>query len=119
MKNIISIDITLDQLTNAKVFHNGHLLSTVYKSGVHTFDIETNQINNIFLLEPTGPAVINWLTMFDMGQDKLVYYGICKTSSATYQSQEITDGSVWQVEYQIPVFTWLHHVLQYGWLVGK
>jgi len=118
MKNIISIEIELDLSTVAKVYHNQQLLASITTSGVYTFDIESDQTKNVFWITTNGITTLNYLTMFDMGRDKLVYYGICKTDDLEYQSQEINSGQHWRLEYTMPVFTWLHYVLQHGWLVG-
>lgn len=117
MKNIITVDLILDVNGTAAIVHNNQPLSTIVKSGVYTFVVDADQPINQFLIIPATPLTVNCISMFDMGIDKLVYLGICDNGHNSFQSQSVPLGYIWKLEYQIPVFAWLHQVLDYGWLV--
>lgn len=119
MKNTISVDITLRRPGTVEIFHNNELLELIESSGTYYYDISTNYLNNKFLLRPQTLIKVNQLLMFGLGEDKLVYCGICKNNLVEYQSQDVDSGVDWQIDYQMPVFTWLHHQLHFGWLVGE
>jgi hypothetical protein len=120
MKNIIEIDVTIGAIGSVKVIHNDKLIKIIDSSGQHIFDIDANNGENTFLMVPLIPIKINQMLMFGLGKNKLVYRGLCCDSDHNiFQSQDVMPGSVWKLDYQTPVFTWLHHALDYGWLVKE
>jgi hypothetical protein len=118
MKNIITVDLSFDTPGSVNVNHNGQLLSTLYKPGTYTFDVDANQMYNRFVIIPKTPLTVNYITMFDIGLEKLVYFGMCNNGINKFQSSEVAADHIWELEYQSPVFKWLHSVLDHGWLVG-
>jgi len=117
MKNIIKIDIDLLESGVIDVLHNHVLLRSIDQSGTYTFNIDTDSANNCLILEPHTRIKVNWVTMFDLGKDKLIYLGACKNQTSCFQSQDVDSGFKWYLEYSTPVFSWLHDVLNHGWLV--
>ena len=119
MKNIIKLDIEFaDAPGLISIEHNGQLMQCASHSG--SFTIECEQVNGTNCLEVYSDVDIHvvQLSMFDQGQRKLVYQGQCVKDQTQYQSQDVPVGHRWRVEYSAPVFSWLHSVLQHGWLVG-
>jgi hypothetical protein len=121
MKNIITITVKFigNDLGTVKVLHNGSQVAVLTESGTYTINIETVAAQNLLELKPSVRIKVLDLSMFDLGQNKLVYRGVCKTSNDTYQSQKVNPGDTWELTYSYPVFSWLHHAVGYGWLVGK
>ena len=119
MKNIIEIDIELVEPGVVDVLHNSVLLRSIDQSGTYAFDISTDCANNCLMLVPHTKIKINWVTMFELGKDKLVYFGTCKNQTRCFQSQTVDAGFEWCLEYPTPIFSWLHTVLNHGWLVGE
>ena len=117
MKNIITVDLSFDTPGSANVNHNGQWLSTIYNPGTHTFEVDASQLHNQFVLIPNTQLTVNYITMFDLGLEKLVYFGMCNDGASKFQSQKIEVGHTWELEYQYPVFKWLHSVLDHGWLI--
>lgn len=119
MKNTIEIDIEIVEPGVVDVLHNQVLLRSIDQSGTYAFDIDTNYANNCLILEPHTKIKVNWVTMFGLGKDKLIYTGICKNQTNCFQSQDVDPRFKWHLEYSTPIFSWLHTVLNHGWLVGK
>ena len=44
--------------------------------------------------------------MFDMGSNEIV-------------KQATDENSIWTLKYEYPVFSWLHKILQHGWLLKE
>jgi len=118
--NIVTIDF---EFCNAPgtvtVGHNNDILiQTNQMIMPMSFKIDHCESNNSFWIKTDADLVINWVTMFDIGKDKLVYQGFCNnTSSARCQTQLVTAGSTWEICYTSPVFSWLHQTLNHGWLI--
>jgi hypothetical protein len=119
MKNIIKLDIEFADVPGTIwIEHNGQLLQQIGHSG--SFTIECDHLTGPNCLEVYSDVGIHiaQLSMFDQGQEKLVYQGQCVNDQTQYQSQDVPAGYRWRVEYSGPVFSWLHSVLAHGWLVG-
>lgn len=92
MRNIIKFKIT----GNYNITHNGQPFTNeevVCKHGK----------NKIII---TGEFTLLELTMFNLGADELYKIGKYKKNS-------------WILNYEYPVFSWLHKTLDHGWLIKK
>ena len=114
----LSVDIVDGEFL---MLNNGLLISNITTTGIFRFEITNLNKTNKLALQFTGKrAVINYITMFDMGKEKLKYLGIYQEPDGNaYQSHECTTSGVWTLEYNYPVFAWLHDVLTLGWLVDS
>lgn len=117
MKNIITVDLSFDTIGSVNINHNSQLLSTIYNPGTYTFDVDTDQLVNQFVIIPKISLTVNYITMFDIGIEKLVYFSKCNDGNKKFQSQDVAAGHKWELEYQSPVFKWLHLTLDHGWLI--
>lgn len=118
--NIVTIDFEFcHNPGKVTIGHNATILSETYQcQSPLTFEIYQQLPNNIFWVSTESELVINWISMFDLGKDKLVYQGLCTTNTQeTYQSQLLRPGDVWKILYSAPVFSWIHQTLNHGWLV--
>lgn len=93
MKNIIRFNID----GNVSIYHNDQLVTTEEVSCVYG--------KNILRVEGKD-FTINELSMFGIGNDILYKLG-------KHQ------GDYWFLEYEYPVFSWLHKTLQHGWLLKE
>lgn len=119
MKNTIKIDLSFLSLPGAiTVLHNGSFLKKFNHDG--NVVLELHDIRPLNYLEVFSEVDIklNSISMFDMGQSKLVFLGQCVHNGQLYQSQVLQPGVTWKLEYSAPVFSWLHSVLNHGWIVG-
>lgn len=93
MKNIIEFKIKGD----AKIYHNGlPVIDNI---------VECKHGQNILFIEGKN-FHIEYLTMYELGQDKIKLLGKWQDNG-------------WILEYEYPVFTWLHKVLNHGWLIKE
>lgn len=97
MKNIVEFDITNNG--NIIVTHNGKAI---------------NDIN--------GPVLVECI----LGRNSLVINGddFTVNSITMYGSKDLNklskiDNSTWILEYEYPVFSWIHKMLNYGWLIKE
>jgi hypothetical protein len=118
--NIVDI-----QLSNAdssvNVIHNNEIVAVVPADGCsHRVTLSTVDKNTLILEHHSAHTVeIVSIAMFDMGHDRLKYLGMFNDANGSvYQSHLIAPGGKWVLEYQYPVFTWLHKVLHLGWLIS-
>lgn len=112
----IEFDSVPQQLS---VYHNDiKVMNCVNR--VCNITLDTDPGKNQLRLANLGNNVvhINSVAMFDMGKDKLVYLGLCHDQGQVYQSQDLVPGATWVLEYEYPVFTWLHQTLNFGWLIA-
>ncbi len=114
--NIVNIE--LDAVPESvAIYHNGQLITTEatisYKLQLDTIDNNTLCVSNL----GSKNIHVKSISMFDMGHDKLVYLGLCHDGNRCYQSQDVAPGVNWKLEYQYPVFSWLHEKLNFGWLI--
>jgi hypothetical protein len=115
--NIIKINFS--QATKIIIGHNLQVLDTITTPGIYELQVTTVNGANKFWMHNIGQlANIEWITMYDLGQDKLVYLGNCYNEEENYQSQEIPNNFKWAIEYQYPVFPWVYQALCSGWLIG-
>ena len=102
-----------------EIYNNGKFITSLTDSGIHRFELnDLKKENRLFLHFTGGNARVNSITMFDMGAEKLKYFGVYREPSGKeYMCQDFTDGGCWYLDFNYPVFTWLHHTLQLGWLL--
>lgn len=114
--NIVNISFSnADQIL---IQHNGHFIAEVTCPGEYKFEMPTSPgMNNFCITNSKGQAYVDWITMFDLGKEKLVYFGNCQLGNQHFQSQEIPPTGQWVLNYEYPVFSWLHRVLDHGWLI--
>lgn len=93
MKNIIKIDIDGDYVVthNGDPFNNEEVICNL---GKNILQIKGDNLN------------IKSITMFNLGKEELVK--LC-----------IQQGNTYILEYEYPVFSWLHQKLNHGWLIKK
>jgi hypothetical protein len=99
--------------------HNQDLLYSGIVDCQQEFKVNCTSDTNCFWIrvgEVDKDISIKWISMFDIGREKLVYQGQCHNQTV-YQSQTIIKNTLWTLEYQYPIFTWLHKTLQHGWLI--
>jgi len=116
------IELSVDIIDGEFLILNNDLpVGSIATTGIFRFEITNLNKTNKLALQFTGKrAVINYITMFDMGKEKLKYLGIYQEPNGnSYQSHECTTSGVWTLEYNYPVFAWLHDVLTLGWLVDS
>ena len=95
MKNIVQFEI--EHSGPIVIKHNGIEMTGPEVECVHgknTFTIEGSEFS------------VTAISMFDMGYKELVGLGVY-------------DNNKWTLEYEYPVFTWLHKQLNHGWLLNK
>jgi hypothetical protein len=95
MQNIVLFNVTHDKPITIK--HNGvavdsNKLTCIY--GVNELTIEGIDY------------VVNDLSMFDMGNGEIIKHAT-------------VENGVWILKYEYPVFSWLHKILQHGWLLKE
>ena len=102
MKNIVTFEIST--VKPVSVIHNGENVFTTTDSN---FTVELECIDGTNVLELEGDAFdVLGLTMFNMAKDDLIKEG-------SWQRQH------WTLEYDYPVFSYLHKLLKHGWLINK
>ena len=113
-----TIKIKFSKASNLQAFHNGEKIINIKSPGEHVFVIENlKKANEFCIVNHDGPCYIDWITMYDIGKQKLVYLGKCIENDKTYQSQLVVPGASWILSYQYPVFLWLTKNLYPGsWL---
>ena len=86
--------------------NNGLLVGNMATTGIFRFEITNLDKNNKLALQFTGNrAVINYIAMFDMGKEKLKYFGTYQEpGGSAYHSHECNTNGVWTLEYGYPVF---------------
>jgi len=95
MQNIVLFNVTHNEPITIK--HNG----VVVDSG--TLDCVYG--TNLITIEGID-YVVNDVLMFDMGEDEIVKHAT-------------NEKGVWTLKYEYPVFSWLHKILQHGWLLKE
>lgn len=119
------LDIVFDRIENLnqiEIYHNGTNITDNCKLVQHqiTATVESLDRENVLEIKNCNnkKLMISSITMFDIGQDKLVFEGkIVQDDEPSYQSQEILPNDTWQLTYSSPVFLWLHKTLDHGWLL--
>ena len=99
------------------MIHNQQTVDVLYKSGCYTYELTALTGENCLSIESTALAKIKEVFMFDQGHGKLVHLGVCRHSDR--QGQCLVFNDCWELKYSYPVFTWLHKINNYGWLVGE
>ena len=102
MKNIVTFEISTAKPVN--VIHNGKMVHTTTDSEF-TVELECVEGKNVLELDGAAFDVID-LSMFNMAKGELIKEG-------SWQSQH------WTLEYDYPVFSYLHKLLKHGWLIPK
>jgi hypothetical protein len=120
--NVIDITLTCQE-HNAVVncYHNQQLIQTLTANqGPVRICIDAVNASNELTLDHTSQynVCIVSLSMFEMGQEKLQYLGVYKNNAGqSWNSHVIEAGGQWSLQYQYPVFSWLHTTLNLGWLI--
>jgi len=95
MQNIVLFNITHDKPITIK--HNGVV-------------VDSNKLNCVYGVNELTiegiDYVVNDLSMFDMGNGEIIKHAT-------------VENSVWTLKYEYPVFSWLHKILQHGWLLKE
>lgn len=116
--NIVDLEFE-DFSGTVEVKHNGHTVATVTTTSVR-LELETvpGQNNFELIYSGTESAKLKSITMFDLGKDKLKYFGTYTDAQGqSYMSQDLYPNGRWLLVYEYPVFTWLHKTLDFGWLI--
>ena len=95
MQNIVMFDVASNNELIIK--HNGQVFDNTI--------VDCRYGTNIFTIEGLD-FIVNDVTMFDMGSKEIIKHS------------KIENG-VWKLEYQYPVFSWLHDILKPGWLLKE
>lgn len=95
MKNIVLFKINHNE--PIVVRHNGVVvdnneLSCVYGTNILTIEGTDYQVQDV--------------SMFDMGDGEIVRHATI-------------ENGIWTLEYEYPVFSWLHKILNHGWLLKE
>lgn len=121
MKNLVEIVPVLDTGVEVVVGHNAQIL---YQGPLNTrleFTIDNCEPNNVIWIDNHSDVDIELSTvaMFEQGHDKLRYLGSFQHQDGrpAWQSHWVHARGRWSIDYEYPVFPWLHQKLQYGWLV--
>jgi hypothetical protein len=95
MQNIVLFNVTHDKPITIK--HNGVI--------VDSNELECVYGTNELTIEGID-YVVNDLSMFNMGNGDIVKYAT-------------NENDVWTLKYEYPVFSWLHKILNHGWLLKE
>lgn len=95
MQNIVLFNVTHNEPIVIK--HNGNVIDNN--------ELECEYGTNVLTIEGVDYHV-NDITMFDMGSNEIV-------------KQATDENSIWTLKYEYPVFSWLHKILQHGWLLKE
>jgi len=98
MQNIIEFDITANG--SVIVEHNGVVID----------------YNDLVTVECVKGKNIITITGNDFTVQSISMYGLGKNQLAKIAKKE---NGTWRLEYQYPVFSWLHKILQHGWLLKE
>lgn len=95
MQNIVLFNVAHDKPITIR--HNGNIvdsneLECVYGTNILTIEGDDYHVNDI--------------SMFDMGSNEIV-------------KRATNENGVWTLRYEYPVFTWLHKMLNHGWLLKE
>ena len=95
MQNIVLFNVTHDKPITIK--HNGVVVdSNELKCVYGTNELTIEGID----------YVVNDLSMFNMGNDEIIKHAT-------------NENGVWTLKYEYPVFSWLHKILNHGWLLKE
>ena len=95
MQNIVLFNVTHDKPITIK--HNGVI--------VDSNELECVYGTNELTIEGID-YVVNDLSMFNMGNGEIVKHAT-------------NENGVWTLKYEYPVFSWLHKILNHGWLLKE
>jgi hypothetical protein len=95
MQNIVLFNVTHNEPIVIK--HNGividnNKLDCVYGTNLLTIEGVDYHVNDV--------------SMFNMGNGEIVRHAT-------------TENGVWSLKYEYPVFSWLHKILNHGWLLKE
>ena len=97
-KNNISDNQAVKILHNSDVIYQGLIFEE------RSFEIERCREHNTLTIEGASIEDINDVRMFNLGSKKLI------------QLFDNTDNKL-KLDYEFPVFPWLHQKLNFGWIV--
>lgn len=118
--NVIDISLTSSCNVPVELYHNDQFLQVVEtNSGTVRINADLCDNKNKFTINNTSTVeiTIDSLAMYSLGSNNLKYLGVIKNADMQYNGHIISGGSVWELTYTYPVFTWLHKTLHFGWLL--
>lgn len=95
MQNIVLFKIAHTEPVTIK--HNGVIVDST--------NVECVKGINEFTIEGIDYTV-NDVSMFDMGNGEIVKHAT-------------VENGIWTLKYEYPVFSWLHKILNHGWLLKE
>lgn len=107
-------DLTVDKETQIKLFHQGH--SKVRLTIEHYDKAE---------LDPTTALIIEEIKFNDISNPKFVYQGVYYPNYPKHligndtvlpHKNYLSWNGVWQLEFTLPIYTWIHKTLDFGWI---
>lgn len=102
--NIITISFKNQNDKHIEIWHNG---VAIYQGKIFlskTFHIKNCERENSLVIKNIEHSELNHVCMFELGKDKL-------KNMATYDHNQIV------LNYEFPVFPWLHKKLDFGWII--
>lgn len=118
--NVIDIAVSSDTTTEIEIYHNNLLVQNMHTNSLPVrIHIDLCNNTNTFTIKNISDQeiAINHFSMFNLGNDKLKYLGTVNNGESTYFGHIITPGASWSMQYNYPVFSWLHTTLNFGWLI--
>jgi hypothetical protein len=107
-------DITVDKEMQIKLFHQGY--SKARLTIEHYGKAE---------LDPTTALIINEIKFNGISNPKFVYQGVYYPNYPKHligndavlpHKHYLSWNGVWQLEFTLPIYTWIHKTLDFGWI---
>ena len=104
--NIITLSFNSDKNNHSviEIVHNNIELYRGELFSTKTFEIKTCKENNTLVIKNITYEQLDTISMFNLGNDKLKHL-------LTYENNRAV------LNYNYPVFPWLHQTLNFGWIV--
>jgi len=100
----IAFENNISNNQDIKIMHNSDIIYQGLIFEERSFEIERCREHNTLTIEGTSIEHINDVRMFNLGSKELK------------QLFDYTDNKL-VMEYEFPVFPWLHQKLNFGWIV--
>lgn len=118
--NVIDIALSSGATTEIEIYHNDLLVQTMTTNSLPV-RIHINLCNdtNTFTIKNISDQeiAIDHFSMFNLGNNKLKYLGVINNGANTYRGHILDANTTWTIQYNYPVFSWLHTTLNFGWLI--
>ena len=107
-------DLTVDKELQIKLFHRGH--------GTARLTIEHY---NKAELDPTTALIIEEIKFNNISNPKFVYQGVYYPDYPKHligndvvlpHKNYLSWNGIWQLEFTLPIYTWIHKTLDFGWI---